>query len=196
MLAEQQRKHISGVTHQTYRPFPNKRGRNWRQQRLEIPVFTRILGLPSHAQVLEVGCGCGIGLPVIAERCRPARLVGIDIDADLLADARSANDGRAELLWSDVRSMPFEDGSFDVVIDFGTCYHVVRPWEALDEISRVLRVGGIFAYETPLNQLLSHPIRSGMRRLPWPATPDLVPTCNALLWAARRKQGERCYSQS
>jgi ubiquinone/menaquinone biosynthesis C-methylase UbiE len=190
MLAERRRKHVSGVTHQTYRPFPNKRGRNWRQQRLEIPIFTRILELPSHAQILEVGCGCGIGLPVIAERCRPARLVGIDIDADLLADARSANDGICtELLQSDVRTMPFDDNSFDVVIDFGTCYHVTRPWEAVEEITRVLRVGGIFAYETPLSQLLSHPIRSGLRQLPWPAAPELVPTTNALLWAARRKHG-------
>jgi SAM-dependent methyltransferase len=176
------------VTHQTYKPFPNKSGRNWRQQRLEIPLFTWLLDLPPHAQILEVGCGYGIGLPIIAERLRPARLVGIDFDAESVAAARSANDAvRAELLRSDVRTMPFEDGSFDVVIDFGTCYHVVRPWEALEEISRVLRVGGIFAHETPLNQLLSHPIRSGGRRLPWQAAPDLVPACNALLWAARRK---------
>jgi SAM-dependent methyltransferase len=117
--------------------------------------------------------------------------VGIDFDAELVAEARSANDGvRVELLRSDVRTMPFEDDSFDVVIDFGTCYHVGRPWEALEEISRVLRVGGIFAYETPANQLLSHPIRSGQRRLPWPAVPDLVPVRNAVLWAARRKAGE------
>lgn len=187
----EQRRGVSGVTHQTYKPFPNKRGRNWRQQRLEIPLFTRLLDLPPHARVLEVGCGRGIGLPVIAELCRPARLVGIDFDAELVAEARSANDGvRAELLRSDVRAMPFTDGSFDVVIDFGTCYHVARPWEALEEISRVLRVGGIFAHETPLNQLLSHPIRSGVRPLPWPAVPDLVPASNALLWAARRKLGD------
>ena len=143
-----------------YRPFPSKRGRNWRQQRLEIPLFTRLLDLPAHAQVLEVGCGRGIGLPIIAERCRPARLVGIDFDGDLLAEARPVivdGDIGVELLEADVRTMPFEDGSFDVVIDFGTCYHVVRPWQALQEISRVLQPGGIFAHETPLNQLLSHP---------------------------------------
>jgi SAM-dependent methyltransferase len=176
------------VADQIYEYFPNKKGRDWRQQRLEIPLFTRLLELPSHAQILEVGCGCGNGLPIIAERCRPTRLVGIDLDAESLAKARSANDGvRAELLRSDVRTMPFEDDSFDVVIDFGTCYHVAKPWEALEEISRVLRVGGIFAYETPVNQLLSHPVRSSHRGLPWAAVPDLVPARNAVLWAARRK---------
>lgn len=176
-----------------YRPFPSKRGRNWRQQRLEIPLFTRLLDLPTNAQILEVGCGCAIGLPVIAERCRPTRLVGIDFDGEQLAEARPVivdSDIGVELLEADVRTMPFEDGSFDLVIDFGTCYHVVRPWEALQEISRVLRAGGIFAHETPLNQLLSHPIRSGRRRLPWTAAPDLVPSRRALLWETRRKRGE------
>jgi ubiquinone/menaquinone biosynthesis C-methylase UbiE len=87
-----------------------------------------------------------------------------------------------------VRAMPFPDHSFDVVIDFGTCYHVDRPSEALEEISRVLRPGGTFAYETPLNQLISHPIRSAGRRLPWAAAADLIPERHALLWAARSKR--------
>jgi ubiquinone/menaquinone biosynthesis C-methylase UbiE len=174
-----------------YRPFPSKRGRNWRQQRLEIPLFAWLLDLPPDAQVLEVGCGRGIGLPIIAERCRPARLVGIDFDAALLAEARPvtvARGIRVELLEADVRTLPFEDASFDVVIDFGTCYHVVQPGQALREISRVLQAGGIFAHETPLNQLLSHPIRAGGRRLPWTAVPDLVPSRRALLWETRRKR--------
>jgi ubiquinone/menaquinone biosynthesis C-methylase UbiE len=176
-----------------YRPFPSKRGRNWRQQHLEIPLFAWLLELPPQARVLEVGCGRGIGLPVIGERCRPERLVGIDFDADLLAEARGVSgDGtvRFELLEADVRRMPFEDESFDVVIDFGTCYHVDRPWEALQEISRVLQPEGIFAYETPLNQMLSHPVRAGGRRLPWMAAPDLVPSRRALLWETRRKRSE------
>ena len=175
-----------------YRPFPTKRGRNWRQQHLEIPLFASLLELPAHARVLEVGCGRGVGLPAIGERCRPARLVGIDFDADLLAEAREVSVDetvRLELLEADVRAMPFADESFDLVIDFGTCYHVERPWQALQEISRVLQPGGIFAHETPLNQLLSHPIRAGGRRLPWTAAPDLRPWRRALLWEARRKRG-------
>jgi ubiquinone/menaquinone biosynthesis C-methylase UbiE len=84
--------------------------------------------------------------------------------------------------------MPFDDESFDLVIDFGTCYHITQPERALREIARVLSVGGIFVYETPVNQLLSHPIRSFGRRLPWQAAPELVPQRNAVLWASRLKQ--------
>lgn len=79
--------------------------------------------------------------------------------------------------------MPFPDGSFDVVIDFGTCFHVSRPEAALCEIARVLDARGRFVHETRLSQLLAHPCRSTGRKLPWTAAPQLVRSRTALLWA-------------
>jgi SAM-dependent methyltransferase len=81
--------------------------------------------------------------------------------------------------------MPFPDGSFDVVIDFGTCFHISRPEAALSEIARVLGEGGVLVHETPLSQLLAHPCRSAGRRLPWAAAPELAPFGTALLWSRR-----------
>ncbi len=86
----------------------------------------------------------------------------------------------------DVREMPYPDNSFDLVIDFGTCYHIARPELALAEIARVLDGGGIFVHETPLSQLMAHPIRSWNRALPWSTAPGLEPTTTALFWSARR----------
>lgn len=64
-----------------------------------------------------------------------------------------------EFVLGDVRSLPFAEGEFDFVIDFGTWYHISRPQEAIEEISRVLEPGGVFCYETRASQLLSHPMR-------------------------------------
>ena len=91
----------------------------------------------------------------------------------------------AELFQGDVRSLPFPDGAFDVVLDFGTCYHIATPERALAEIARVLAPGGRLIHETPLAQLLAHPVRSSGRLLPWSAVPELVPHRNALLFASR-----------
>ena len=93
----------------------------------------------------------------------------------------------AELYVYDVRDMPFERGEFDVVIDFGTCYHIDEPEFALREINRVLDAGGIFIHETLFAQLLAHPIRTRGRELPWRASLALKPQRNAFLWAARKK---------
>jgi ubiquinone/menaquinone biosynthesis C-methylase UbiE len=177
-----------------YRPFPDLGRRNLYQERIEVPVMARALGLPDGRRVLEVGCGRGVAIPPLLQCLRPRRLVGLDVDPGLLVRAGGTlrrRDGDVELRKGDVRQLPFPDASFDLVIDFGTCYHVGRRAQALREIVRVLSPGGLFVYETRLNQLLSHPVRSRGRWLPWQAVPELVPSRNALLWASRVKVASR-----
>lgn len=169
-----------------YREFPNLAHRNALQERLEVPALVRLLDLPRGRRVLEVGCGRGVALPVLAALCDPTRLTGLDIDPALIVHADrhlGARGVAAELCCGDVREMPFPDGSFDLVVDFGTCYHVSRPEAAIGEIARVLGDGGQFVHETRLSQLLAHPRRSTGRKLPWSAAPDLVRSRSALLWA-------------
>ncbi len=174
-----------------YRPFPNEEGRNTRQASLEIPLMVRVLGLPTDVRVLEVGCGRGVALPVLARLLTPLRLTGLDREPAFLAEARVGLDlagQEAELVPGDVRCMPFPDGAFDLVVDFGTCYHIARPALALAEIARVLAPGGLFVHETPLSQLLSHPVRSFGRRIPWWLTEHFARHRTALLWTARRRR--------
>lgn len=174
-----------------YRPFPNEEGRNSRQAQLEIPLLVRSLRLPSDARILEIGCGRGIALPVLDRLCSPRRLVGLDIDGELLVEAADnlREDGtEAELVCGDVRQMPFADEAFDVIIDFGTLYHIAGPQSAVDEVARVLAPGGTFVYETKASQILSHPVRSRGRRLPAMATHGLRRRRWAMLWASRTKE--------
>lgn len=175
------------VSFMTYRPFANQEYRNALQCRLEIPALLRALPIARGCRLLEVGCGRGIGLGELAKRCAPSRLVGLDIAPDLIAVARARLGAGAELYVGDVRRLPFGDREFDVVIDFGTCYHVDEPGVALREIARVLDVGGLFIHESPLAQVIAHPIRSGGRRLPWHETAELEGDRQAGLWASRRK---------
>ncbi|HET7189474.1 MAG TPA: methyltransferase domain-containing protein [Gemmatimonadaceae bacterium] len=177
-----------------YRSFGNMESRNGLQERFEIPLLVRALRLPQGGRVLEVGCGRGVALPVLAERLRPASLVGVDVDRSLVEVARQRvvrTGTRAEVQVADVRALPFEDGSFDLVIDFGTCYHVsggvAGRSTALREIGRVLRAGGLFVHETPVAQMLAHPVRSFGRRLPWAEVALLTSERRAVLWSARRR---------
>ena len=169
-----------------YREFPNLAHRNALQERLEVPALVRLLDLPRGRRVLEVGCGRGVALPALAALCEPTRLTGLDINPALVTEAGRHLNARglvAELCCGDVREMPFPDGSFDLVVDFGTCYHVSRPEAAICEIARVLDDGGQFVHETRLSQLLAHPRRSTGRKLPWSSAPQLVRSRSALLWA-------------
>jgi SAM-dependent methyltransferase len=172
-----------------YVAFGNMETRNGLQERIEIPLLIRALSLPQGQRILEVGCGRGIALPVLASRLAPRALVGIDVDRELVAIAQQrlrVLDVEATVRHADVRALPFDDASFDLVIDFGTCYHVSRAEKALAEIGRVLRHGGLFVHETPIAQCLAHPIRSFGRTLPWPGA-GFARRRSAVLWTMRQK---------
>ena len=95
--------------------------------------------------VLDVGCGSGA---MESELRSPGRtVVGVDISAAEVARARSR--GVAELALADGRALPFADASFDcVVTTLGLA--VIQPTATLlDEVTRVLRPGGVLVGLVP-----------------------------------------------
>ena len=161
-------------------------------------MLLRLFPVAGGRRILEVGCGRGVALPRIASLCQPARLVGVDIDEELLGHAhqRVALAGiGAELYSADVRELPFADGDFDASLEGTGPREIVglgasspySPDAALREISRVLCDGGQFIHEAPIAQLIAHPVRSQKGRLPWHASAKLTGERRALLWASRRK---------
>lgn len=186
------------ATASDYRPFPNRARRNWIQRYVELPGMStalglsrEALGLPRGARLLEVGCGRGVALSYFEERLRPARLVGVDVDPTLLAEAEASwnASGPVELVCGDARALPFPDSSFDLVVDFGTLFHVARPEQAVVEIARVLAPGGLFVHETWAAQLISHPLRLLRRHTlaPWDGTAELRLRRRAGLWTAHER---------
>jgi ubiquinone/menaquinone biosynthesis C-methylase UbiE len=100
-------------------------------------------------RVLEVGCGQGVGLELILTEFANAEVVGIDVDERMIrrAKQRMASEGRVEVQLGDVCALPFEDRTFDVVVDFAAVHHVTDWQGALSEVSRLLRPGGQFLFE-------------------------------------------------
>ncbi len=96
--------------------------------------------------VLDVGSGPG-WLLVAFQRERPGvRLAGVDISPSMVERARRnvARAGLAEVVElraGDAARLPFEDGSFDVVVSTGSLHHWRDPAAGLREIHRVLRAG-------------------------------------------------------
>jgi SAM-dependent methyltransferase len=179
-----------------YVPFGNVEARNGLQERIEIPLMIRALSIPKGLRILEVGCGRGVALPVFLQRLAPAELWGVDVDPALVRIAReriAVQRLDATVVEGDVRELPFPSGRFDLVIDFGTCYHVSGGRDgmrrALSEIARVLAPGGMFVHETPVAQHLAHPLRSFARTLPWnEAGFSFMKT--GILWSVRVREGE------
>jgi ubiquinone/menaquinone biosynthesis C-methylase UbiE len=183
-------KQYAPTTTQDDAPFPSVAPRNGLQEYLELPLMLCAMPVPAGGAILEVGCGRGVALPVLGDRLQPSSITGVDVDANALSYAAAHARNRcvkARLHLADVRMLPFDDASFDVVFDFGTCYHIGDAARALREIARVLRPGGLFVTETVLSQFLAHPLRTRGRALPWREVPQLRPMRHAGLWQMRRK---------
>ena len=121
------------------------------QQRLEIRWLARRCGLAAGGRVLEVGCGRGAGSALIKESFRPAVILALDLDVEMIRRARTylAPDIRAGIAFcvGDGIRLPFRDGTMDAVFGFGVLHHIPDWRQALAEIARVLRVGGIYCFE-------------------------------------------------
>jgi SAM-dependent methyltransferase len=99
--------------------------------------------------VLDVACGTGV-VAVTAARLG-ARVSGLDLTPALLEVAReNSRIAGVEVDWreGDVEKIPFEDGSFEVVVSqFGHIF-APRPNLAIAEMLRVLKPGGTIAFST------------------------------------------------
>jgi ubiquinone/menaquinone biosynthesis C-methylase UbiE len=124
----------------------NSKGR----QRSRVEQARRMLAsvpLEGARDYLEVGCGTGAVTRFAASELG-LRAIGIDIDPEQIATARSEAAGVASVRFAeaDAARLPFEDGSFDVVLSFMATHHIGDPDAALGEVARVLRPGGQFVY--------------------------------------------------
>jgi len=98
--------------------------------------------------VLEVACGAGIGLGLLA--VRGGSVVGGDIEEINCRVARQTYDGspRIAIRRLDAENLPFPDRSFDVVVLFEALYYLPRPERFFNEARRVLRPGGALVVST------------------------------------------------
>jgi SAM-dependent methyltransferase len=103
---------------------------------------------PVRGRVLDVGCGPG-HLSIRLARERGLEVTGLDIDQAMVERARAnaervgADDGnRPSFLVGDVASLPFPDGSFDLVVSTLSMHHWDDPSAGLAEIARVLSPDG------------------------------------------------------
>ena len=111
-------------------------GRTWQS------LAAGIAALLELGDVLDVGSGDGAAALSLAPYCRS--LTCIDTSARLIeaAKERLARHAHVRAEVADVHALPFQAGSFDVVLVFHTLTYAEHPARALEECARVLRPGG------------------------------------------------------
>jgi SAM-dependent methyltransferase len=117
-----------------------------RWSRLVAQGFLAWLAVPPERSWLDVGCGIGALMQTILATAAPDRVVGVDPSADYIAYAREhVRDARVRFDVSDAQRLPFDAATFDAVVSGLVLNFVPNSEQAVTEMKRVARPGGIVA---------------------------------------------------
>jgi ubiquinone/menaquinone biosynthesis C-methylase UbiE len=117
----------------------------WPIHRAERHIALKFLKkLHPEGILIDVGCGPGYLVDSISHQFPQLRVIGIDINQDMLAQARH-NFPASERAWfrhGDAQALPCSNEEVDFVISTGAFHHWGNAARSLREFHRVLKPGG------------------------------------------------------
>lgn len=102
--------------------------------------------LKASDKILEIGCGIG---SIVFELSKQGHdITGVDISREAIAyGLKKYDDIKLQVQAAEV--LPYEDQSFDIVLSFDLFEHIAQIDRHVSEVSRVLRSGGYYLFQTP-----------------------------------------------
>ncbi|MCW2561180.1 MAG: methyltransferase family protein [Mycobacterium sp.] len=127
------------------RTVPGLAEENYWFRRHEV-VYQQLIDRCAGRHVLEAGSGEGYGADLIAGVAH--RVVGLDYDDSAVAHVK-ARYPRVDMRQGNLADLPFEAGTFDVVVNFQVIEHLWDQGQFVAECARVLRPSGVLLMSTP-----------------------------------------------
>ena len=115
----------------------------WESEKKLVKIFCPNV----NDYILDVGCGGGININRMAKDAK--KVYGIDYSIESVKLSREVNEklidnGQVEIHEGNVKDLPFEDNTFDIVTAFETVYFWPDIEKCFGEVKRVLKPGGTF----------------------------------------------------
>ncbi len=116
---------------------------------VELDLVLQLLEPRAAERILDAGCGSGIFTAPVVEH--GSRVTGLDLSLPMLERARTRLPDQS-FLAADIRALPFQDEAFDKVVSVTALEFIENGRQALAELFRVTRPGGLLVVAT-LNSL-------------------------------------------
>jgi ubiquinone/menaquinone biosynthesis C-methylase UbiE len=110
------------------------------------PAFVNFADLRKRGRFLDVGSGTGVLAAALLAGVQDATVLGIEPSESYVAYCRARmRDQRVDFERGDALNMPFADGQFDGTLSLLILQELTDVPEAVNEMRRVTRAGGIVA---------------------------------------------------
>jgi DNA gyrase subunit B len=135
----------AGIDKEVYLAQFGIRSKNWHESAIWLTheellqTHADLSQVPKDAKVLDVCCGSGVVGAAFKDRV--GSVEGLDLTPEMIAMAQTRLD---KVHRGDVYEMPFEDNSYDMVVNREVLHLLPRPEQPVSEIFRVLKPGGQF----------------------------------------------------
>jgi len=111
------------------------------------------------SNILDIGCGGGMLISLLAERFPNASICGVDISDESVRLTKETNNdlvkkGKCTITKNSVSELPFKNHSFDLVTAFETYFFWPNISEDIKEATRVVSPGG---YIIIVSEAYPHP---------------------------------------
>lgn len=117
---------------------------------LILNLIKRFAGNNGKLQILDAGCGTGM---LAVKLLRFGKVMGIDVSHEAVKFSRKRG---VDVKRASITKLPFKNHAFDLVVSVDVLYHqwVKNDLQALLEIKRVLKPGGILILKVPAHNWL------------------------------------------
>jgi ubiquinone/menaquinone biosynthesis C-methylase UbiE len=123
---------------------------------VSLPYLLKGINLPPRPNCLEIGCGIGNCAEKVHHKFTCRHFVALDYDPEQIYTAQQRLkylSGLSFILGS-AATLPAKDCSCDAVFNMGILHHVEEWRDAIREVYRVLKPGGIFLFEDIFRPLI------------------------------------------
>ncbi len=108
----------------------------------DYPPILDELKKDGFEDLLDVGCGTGPMVELLASEFPDGRYTGLDLTPRMIEVANAKGIENARFVVGDAENLPFDDESFDAIICANSFHHYPNPQAFFDGVARVLRPGG------------------------------------------------------
>jgi ubiquinone/menaquinone biosynthesis C-methylase UbiE len=118
----------------------------------ELELLARLIDLPAHPRIIELGCGAAQLSRKLLQRYPRSSAVALDVDQRQMAKNLQQPQERLHFVSAGAQAIPFAASSFDLALMLKSLHHVPMPLldQALAEVHRVLRPQGLLYVSEPV----------------------------------------------